>query len=206
MIEQFTIGINEFLSRDIKAYYSTDYRGYERPGNPDYINDLKNTFDNFSMRKLNAASEKLQSVLRVDLPLVLRKSKKKSLMVCVVPRAKDQSQYSSKQLMFKSTVRKVVDNIHGLTDGTDYILRHTNTKTTHLRYTNCSNDGRMPYRGITMETCRISGQVKGRDILLVDDIYTKSVNVDEDAIQALLDHGARSVVFYAVAKTRRNSY
>ena len=41
----------------------------------------------------------------------------------------------------------------------------------------------------------------GKDILLIDDIYTKTVNIDEDAIQALLDNGARSVFFYAIGKT-----
>jgi len=33
---------------------------------------------------------------------------------------------------------------------------------------------------------------------LVDDLYTKGVNIDEDAIQALLDKGAKNVVFYSV--------
>ena len=44
-------------------------------------------------------------------------------------------------------------------------------------------------------------QVKGKDILLIDDLYTRSVNIDEDAIQALLDNGANSVTFYSVGKT-----
>jgi phosphoribosylpyrophosphate synthetase len=62
-------------------------------------------------------------------------------------------------------------------------------------------DGDMPYVGITKATCKISSDVRGKDILLIDDIYTKGVNIDEDAIQALLDNGAKSVIFYAVAKT-----
>ncbi len=36
--------------------------------------------------------------------------------------------------------------------------------------------------------------------MLVDDIYTPSVNVDEDAINALLNAGACTVTFYAVGK------
>lgn len=62
-------------------------------------------------------------------------------------------------------------------------------------------DGDMPYVGITKATCKISNEVRGKDILLIDDIYTKGVNIDEDAIQALLDNSAKSVIFYAVAKT-----
>jgi predicted amidophosphoribosyltransferase len=41
----------------------------------------------------------------------------------------------------------------------------------------------------------------GKDILLIDDIYTKTVNIDEDAIQALLSKGAKSVSFYAIGFT-----
>ena len=59
----------------------------------------------------------------------------------------------------------------------------------------------MPYPGITKATCNISDKVAGKDILLIDDIYTLDVNIDEDAIQALYDMGAKSVRFYAVCKT-----
>ncbi len=62
-------------------------------------------------------------------------------------------------------------------------------------------DGEMPYPGITKDTCIISENIRGKDILLIDDLYTKTINIDEDAIQALLDYGAKSVVFYAVGKT-----
>lgn len=41
---------------------------------------------------------------------------------------------------------------------------------------------------------------------MIDDIYTETVNIDEDAIQALLDNGAQAVVFYAVAKTKKSYY
>jgi predicted amidophosphoribosyltransferase len=59
----------------------------------------------------------------------------------------------------------------------------------------------LPFPGITRQTCSISNKVKGADILLIDDIYTPTINIDEDAIQALMDAGAKSVTFYAVAKT-----
>jgi phosphoribosylpyrophosphate synthetase len=56
----------------------------------------------------------------------------------------------------------------------------------------------MPYPGITINTCDFSKDVMGKDIMLVDDLYTNSVNIDEDAIQALFDKGANSVVFYSI--------
>ena len=46
--------------------------------------------------------------------------------------------------------------------------------------------------------------VIGKDILLIDDIYTKTVNIDEDAIQSLISKGANSVSFYAIGKTVYN--
>ena len=54
---------------------------------------------------------------------------------------------------------------------------------------------------MTKDTCSISDDVIGKDILLIDDLYTKTVNIDEDCIQALLDKGARSVIFYSIGKT-----
>jgi len=42
--------------------------------------------------------------------------------------------------------------------------------------------------------------------LLIDDLYTRTVNIDEDAIQALLDKGAHSVAFYAVGRTVYNQF
>ncbi len=49
-------------------------------------------------------------------------------------------------------------------------------------------------------TCEISPNVKEKDILLIDDIYTPGVNIDEDAVNALLKMGARTVTFYSVGK------
>lgn len=80
-------------------------------------------------------------------------------------------------------------------------MRHTNTRTTHLNRNGQGGDGNLPYPGITKDTCSISNQVIGKDILLIDDLYTKGVNIDEDAIQALLDKGANSVIFYSIGKT-----
>jgi hypothetical protein len=39
--------------------------------------------------------------------------------------------------------------------------------------------------------------------LLIDDLYTKSVNIDEDWIQALYEKGAKNVIFYSVGKTKK---
>ena len=204
---KFTISKNDFLKQDIKAFYHTDYNGMGNDGNPDYLNDLKNTFNNFSKNKLDNAINELEKVLKKDLLKILEKNRKKSLTVCVIPRAKVKKNYHKNQLLFKSTVKSVIKKIDGLSKGVKYIKRHKDTKTTHLqkaiannKISNYDNKGKMPYPGITKKTCDISDDVKSKDILLIDDIYTSNVNIDEDAIQALLDNGANSVIFYAVAK------
>jgi hypoxanthine-guanine phosphoribosyltransferase len=81
----------------------------------------------------------------------------------------------------------------------------TDTKTTHLAHSpkaaQYAGNGSMPYIGITKDTCNISDNIRGKRILLIDDIYTAGVNIDEDAIQTLLHNGAKFINFYAVGKT-----
>ena len=200
-MKKFTIYSNESLKQNVQAFYHTDYVGYNKPFNPNYINKLKNTYNNEPESSLKYAVQELRNVLLEDLPRILQTLQLKSLIVCVVPRAK--KNYQPNQLLFKTTVCKVVNQLAGFYDGTDYIIRHTNTRTTHLRFgtPNYNNDGEEPYPGITADTCNISNNIRGKNILLIDDIYTKTVNIDEDAIQSLLYRGAQSVVFYAVGRT-----
>lgn len=197
---EFEILANEYLQENIRSFYHADYVGYQNPGNPDYINTFKNTYGSYSRLILNNAVRELENVLLEDLPQVLRLLQLNSLTVCVVPRAKAEFNYQPDQLLFKTTIRNVVNQLNGFFDGTDYITRHTNTRTTHLPPStpNYNNDGQRPYTGITTDTCNISNNVNGRDVLLIDDLYTIKVNIDEDAIQALLNCGANSVTFFAI--------
>ena len=67
-----------------------------------------------------------------------------------------------------------------------------------------NNTGDMPYPGITKDTCEIcNSNIANKDIILVDDIYTEGVNTIEDCLQTLLELGAKSVILYVIAKTRR---
>lgn len=200
---RFVIQSNRYLSRDVQAFYHTKYVGHKELGNPDYINTLKNTYNSYSKSMLDNAVQDLRRVLLDDLPQILRLT---PLTVCVVPRAK--TNYQPNQLLFKSTVRSVVNQLNNFIDGIDYIIRHTNTKTTHLpsHTPNYNNDGAVPYPGITSKTCNISSSVRDKDILLIDDVYTRRVNIDEDAIQTLLEKGAHSVTFYTIGYTGNNQF
>lgn len=200
-MERFTIAPNNFLNKSTQAYYRYDYTTYGTEGNPDFINHLKNQFGDTSVRKLQNAVNELKKIIQADLPKIKNYHSSSSLTVCVIPRAKSESSYSGNQKLFKKVISSVVDQLHGLANGTSYIIRTVNTRTTHMDKSGYGGDGKMPFEGITKATCKISNDVRGKDILLIDDIYTRGVNIDEDAIQALLDYGAKSVIFYSVAKT-----
>lgn len=132
-MNQFQVLANEYLSRNTNAFYHVPYTGMRNPGNPDYLNDLKNTFNDFSEQKLQSAVQELRCVLQGDLPQVFRSLGFDTMTVCVVPRAKAEESYHANQQLFRSTVQATIGQIDGLVDGTSYMRRHTNTKTTHLR-------------------------------------------------------------------------
>lgn len=205
---QFTIQPNGYLRQSIRAFYHSDYSGggqWRVQGTiENIICTLKNDITPYPQNVLLNASQQLANILLADLPQILRQSGKSNLTVCVIPRAK--VNYNANQLLFKATVGNVINRLNGFSNGTTYITRHTDTKTTHLsKGVSGGGNGSSPYPGITKDTCTISDNIRGKDILLIDDLYTKTVNIDEDAIQALLDKGAKSVIFYAVGNTKSRS-
>lgn len=219
-MNKFIIRKNNFLKKDIQGYYHTDYLGWQYPGNPDYLNIFKNTYNSYSIKNLKNAYKITEDILFNEIYKIYNELNEYKITVCVVPRSK--AYFKDTQLYFVKAVQDAIVNIfdeHALfdyksednelliNDGTNFITRHTNTYTTHINNPkNFINDGPKPYPGITKDTCNISQKVKGRHILLIDDIYTKNVNIDEDAIQALLDNGATGVTFYAIAKTISRKY
>jgi hypothetical protein len=207
-MKTFIIKSNIFLKKDIIAFYNTDYIWYKKTWNPDYINILKNTYNSYSEEVLNEAVDQLKNTLNSDI-VIICKLIESPLMICVVPRAKNEKIYKPDQLLFKKTIKDFIkyNNLkHNLIDGVDNIIRHTNTKTTHLSLNtpNYNNDWDMPYVWITKKTCNIENKIKDHNILLIDDIYTKDINIDEDVIQTLLDKWAKSVYFYSIGKTAEN--
>lgn len=197
-------GVEKALKQDIIAFYHSDYRGGGNWRISGSIENLICTFKNditpYTEQTLINAAKRLALILKEDMPEVLRMSGKQSLRVCVIPRAKREDSYRNK-LYLRATIQYVTKHLAGFVDGTHDIIRHTNTSTTHLARHGNGGQGELPYVGITKDTCSVSSDVIGKDILLIDDLYTKTVNIDEDCIQALLDKGARSVIFYSIGKT-----
>lgn len=204
----FTIERNQYLTQNTQGFYHTDFGGTQLPNNPNYLYKLKNDpHHNWTDFRIQEAQQELLRVLVVDLPDVQNHINKNPITICVVPRAKADNTYNPNQLLFKATVRNAVNVLgNNFIDGTNFIERHSNTKTTHLRrpMEGFVNDGLNPFVGITNATCHISKNIIGKDILIIDDIYTMTVNIDEDVIQALISKGANSVSFYAIGKTVYN--
>ena len=193
-----------FIRNATQGYYHADYASggnWQAQGTiENMIWTFKNDTSPFPTR-LPFVKQQLSQILSTDLPQILTNSHLGNLTVCVIPRSKRENFYRADQLFFRQIVSDVVNSINNFSNGTNYLIRHTNTRTTHLDRNGEGADGHLPYPGITKETCTISNEISGKDILLIDDLYTENVHIDEDAIQAVLDKGARSVIFYSVGKT-----
>lgn len=203
-MKEFVLEKNAFLDCDVRGLYHAEWHGQSPSKNPSFIYKLKNDpHHRWSQEQLRIAANELCHLLQKDLPQISEYVGNRPLTVCVVPRAKKESFYCDDQLLFKKVVSFCVQRTAGFVDGTSFIKRVENTFTTHLKnpMEGFINDGRKPYPGIALDSCVFSDQIKGRDILLIDDIYTKTSNIDEDMVQALFEQGARSVIFYAIGYT-----
>jgi hypothetical protein len=203
MPHKFLIEPNRYLRENIQAFYNSDYfaggRWRVEGTIENIVCTLKNDITPYTDSILQSATQELRKILINDLLKILEYTELDTITVCVVPRAK--VNYNEKQLLFKFTIREVISQLSEFIDGTDFIIRHTDTRTTHRDRAGYGGNGDLPFPGITQETCTISEEVVEKNILLIDDLYTKSINIDEDVIQALLDENANTVFFYAIGRT-----
>lgn len=204
---------NSFLHKGAVCYYVLDYLRYGHSDNPDFILTLKNTYNKESVNNLNRAKQRARDIVVRWTPEIMKSAKLTSCTMVCIPRAKEMSSYTDKQMYLLAGVSEAAQLLrpYNVTDGTTAIVRVVDTKTTHLKDTTSritasgkeeANNGDAPYPGITKKTCRIdSAQIRGKNVLLVDDIYTGGVNIDEDCIQALYDTGAAHVVLFTLSCT-----
>ncbi|WP_407532432.1 hypothetical protein [Elizabethkingia miricola] len=199
-MKNFTINTNPYLDCEIEAYYFGNHENWKNT-EVGFLNTLKNDEGTFTNARrefgftLDEAKNKVKEIITKDL-LEIKKLYDLKLTVCIVPRSKPLAKYNHNQLKFSEAIKEFVNEHTEFYDGTNYIQRIVETPVTHL-----TRDYSSVTVGVTKETCSISGEVNGKDIILIDDIYTESVNIIEDAIQALFDNGAKSVILYTVGKT-----
>lgn len=217
-MEEHIIRANEYLSTETKGYYTLDYYGGENSEDTKFILTLKNTFGKYTTSELINAHDKAVEILKQAFSEIIKKENLLDCTVVAIPRAKAYDTYLPQQLYFIKAISNAAQSFNSVIDGTNCIRRYINTKTTHLprdlgRKTargniykgENANDGEKPYPGITSDTCYINtNYIKGQTIILVDDIYTKNCNIDEDCIQALYNMGAKKVIFYSLARTYRS--
>lgn len=193
VLNEYIITPNKCLHKPIRAFYHTDYYKYGEPNNPDYINILKNEGD-VTPTELHDAAMKVKEILTLTIPQIKKIINTPFLTIVLIPRAKA-NQDDWYQHLRTAVSQWVDDNINdGYIDGCHYIVRETDSPTTHRR------EGRIE-PGTILKTCSIDPEIEGKNILLIDDIYTFGANVDEDALQAVLDNKPESVTFYSIAKT-----
>ncbi|TLD87819.1 hypothetical protein [Helicobacter sp. MIT 05-5294] len=181
--KRFTIKADgEFLKeRDVIGFYSLDYTNYGNPGNPDWLVTLKNDYNQYDENSgimkevISQAYDSVESFLYY---LVFGKKVKNDFTVCVVPRSKPSKPHYLKEavqtsiLYYGDGYSRKPAHIHEpeIFDGTNAIIRQKDTRTTHLQGSDGGDD---PYPGITKDTCLLDvGAIRGKNILLIDDIYT----------------------------------
>ncbi len=184
----------------VTAYFHDEYYGmYDSKNRIRFVNALKNDRLSLSKDAICANEIALAEAIHDDLARIT--AKHGSLTLVGVPRSKREASYPWLKRGLKRALRRAVSQNERLDDGLDFIVRHTDTLCTHRSRWGYGGTGEAPRPGLITDTCRLSSQIKGRDILLVDDIYTPNCGIDEDAICALFDAGARSVIFYAIGYT-----
>ena len=198
------IGNDAFLRCDVDLYFHDYYYGFSSSlNNLKYVNYLKNDRRDYDA-VISKCEDRAALVLAADLAALVQQYG--SLTVCGIPRSKREDSYHPAKMGLKRAIRKAVAMNPHLTDGLDYIVRHTNTLCTHRSYWGYGGDGEGPRPGLLRDTCKLSGAIADKNIVLVDDIYTAGVGIDEDGVQALLDAGAKSVIMYTFGCTASRGY
>ena len=126
-MKKFYIGENKYLEQKVLAFYNCDYIGYQKQGNPDFINHLKNMTNQYNELDLVEDFVQVSERFVKDMESIFNKSDFKNFTVCVMPRSKRESKYKQSQLMFKKAISSCANKL-GFINGTDAITRVKDTK------------------------------------------------------------------------------
>lgn len=205
-MKKFIVQINNFLkSGPISAYYHEEYNAEmgKMSNYNGYIHVLNNTYNEKPLEELSAATSELLRILCSDINRVIQEENlSKDVLIIGIPRAQSEESYNDKQLLFRSTIEKASNKL-GLICENNSVIRIKDTKTTHIKKGNVLINGKLnsslvsPYPGLAKDSCYFNEEIlKGKDVILIDDAYTKNANIAEDFIQSLKDLGSNRVIFY----------
>ena len=87
-MKKFTITSNHYLQNDTLGYYNCDYTGYQKHGNPDFINRLKNMSNQYS--ELDLVMDFIQVFENAyrDIKSIISDTKLSDCAIAVIPRSK----------------------------------------------------------------------------------------------------------------------
>ena len=105
-MERFTIRKNDYLSEHTLVYYHQPYLHYQEPGNPDFLNVLKNLINDEGQRRIDAARQEVYDIVHKDLPAIMEERQLDEAVIVVVPRSKVFTRPS--QLGFRLTIQDCV--------------------------------------------------------------------------------------------------
>ncbi len=110
------------------------YLRYREPGNPDFLNTLKNTLNNYCPSVLKSARQEVYDRVRRDIPDIMKAEGLEEAVIAVVPRSK--AFMSPNQLGFRDAVQECVkilqaNGYSGITDGID-VLRGIQIRRQHI--------------------------------------------------------------------------
>ena len=122
---------NSYLSDDTVCYYNRDYIGYQKHGNPDFINRLKNMTGRYDELDLVRDFLKVFDLAYKDIPQIIDEEHLENCAVAIIPRSKAEKTYVPSQLIFKKAISCVAGKLN-LYNATDAIRRVIDTKNNSL--------------------------------------------------------------------------
>ena len=92
---------NSYLSDDTVCYYNRDYIGYQKHGNPDFINRLKNMTGRYDELDLVRDFLKVFDLAYKDIPQIIDEKHLENCAVAIIPRSKAEKTYDPSQLILE---------------------------------------------------------------------------------------------------------
>lgn len=119
-MNKFTMEANQFLSRNVPGYFHADFHGRGNQEIRISCTVKNDPHHNWSQQQIRYAVNDLSSVISVDFPEIVERTKASTLTVCVVPKSPRLKPLTVDQLLFKATVGAYARSTPGFVDGSNF--------------------------------------------------------------------------------------